>query len=80
MRQLSFEAFRNVITDALQVGREAVVRAASFVEDLRADSIQLVEMMLQMEESGIAFPIESAWEIETVGDAYRLYRAHAVPS
>jgi len=74
---ISFEAFRGMIADALQVNREKVVPEASFVEDLRADSIQLVEMMLHMEETGIEIPIESAWEIETVGDAYQLYRDHA---
>ena len=51
-----------------------VVREASFVDDLLADSIQLVELMLHMEEMGINIPMEAAWEVETVGDAYRLYR------
>lgn len=74
---VSFETFRSMIADALQVEREDVVREAAFVEDLHADSIQLVEMMMHMEELGIDIPIESAWEIQTVGDAYRLYRDHA---
>jgi acyl carrier protein len=77
---ISFECFRDIIARELQVEREKVVLEASFVEDLLADSIQLVEMMLCMEEAGISIPIESAWEIETVGDAYRLYRQHATPS
>jgi acyl carrier protein len=51
-----------------------VTREASFVDDLLADSIQLVELMLHMEEMGISIPMEAAWEVETVGDAYRLYR------
>jgi len=51
-----------------------VIREASFVDDLPADSIQLVELMLHMEEMGISIPMEAAWEVETVGDAYRLYR------
>jgi len=54
------------------------VREASFLDDLLADSIQMVELMLRMEEMGIGIPIETAWEIETVGDAYRLYKEHAV--
>ena len=45
--------------------------------DLRADSIQLVNLMLRMEELGIGIPLEAAWEVETVGDAYRLYRENA---
>lgn len=77
---VSFETFRAMIADALQLDSEDVVREASFVEDLQADSIQLVEMMMHMEEMGIDIPIESAWEIQTVGDAYRLYRDHAASS
>jgi acyl carrier protein len=77
---VSFEAFRDIIARELQVERETVVPEASFVQDLLADSIHLVEMMLCMEEEGIEIPIESAWEIETVGDAYELYRQHATVS
>jgi acyl carrier protein len=54
-----------------------LVDDASFVEDLMADSIKLVEMMLRMEEMGIDIPLESAWEVQTVGDAYRVYSEHA---
>jgi acyl carrier protein len=71
---ISFEAFRALIAEELQIEQEKVVREASFVEDLLADSIQLVGMMLRLEEMGIEIPLESAWEIETVGDAYALYR------
>jgi acyl carrier protein len=67
---ISFEAFRDIIAKELQVERQMVVPKASFVEDLLADSVQLVEMMLGMEEMGIEIPIESAWEIETAGEAY----------
>lgn len=77
---ISFETFCVMIADARQVEKEDVVSEASFVEDLRADSIQLVEMMLHVEDMGIEIPIESAWEIETMGDAYRLYRDHVTSS
>jgi acyl carrier protein len=43
-----------------------------------ADSIQLVELMLRMEEMGIKIPIEAAWEVQTVGDAYGVYRKSVV--
>lgn len=77
---VSFETFRDVIADALQLEKEKVVPEASFVEDLQADSIQLVEMMMHMEDRGIEIPIESAWEIQTVGDAYQLYERYATSS
>jgi acyl carrier protein len=75
-----FDTFRDIIASELRVDRRKVNREASFVEDLLADSIQLVEMMLHMEEMGIEIPIESAWEIETVGDAYELYKQRGTPS
>lgn len=77
---VSFETFRDIVAERLGVDKEKVVRESSFVEDLLADSIQLVELMLHMEEIGVEIPIDSAWEVETVGDAYELYRRHAASS
>ena len=76
--QITFEEFRRVIAHELQIDEERVVREASFVEDLFADSLKLVRLMLRMEELGIEIPMERAWEVETVGDAYQLYTAPAV--
>jgi len=75
--RISFEEFRRIIARELQIDESQVVGDASFVEDLMADSIKLVEMMLRMEELGIDIPLESAWEVQTVGDAYRVYSEHA---
>jgi acyl carrier protein len=75
--RISFEEFRRIIARELQIDESQVVGDASFVEDLMADSIKLVEMMLRMEEIGIDIPLESAWEVQTVGDAYRVYSEHA---
>jgi len=74
---IPFEKFRRLIAEALQVDESRVVPEASFIEDLLADSIKLVEMLLYMEEAGIELPIEEAWNIQTVGDAYQLYAGHA---
>jgi acyl carrier protein len=71
---MTFQEFRRIIARELQVDEEQVIREASFMEDLSADSIQLVSLMLRMEDLGIGIPLEAAWEIETVGDAYRLYQ------
>jgi acyl carrier protein len=75
---IPFEEFRRVIAQELQMEEGKIVREASLVNDLHADSIQLVELMLRMEEMGIEIPIEAAWDIETVGDAYQVYRRHVV--
>jgi acyl carrier protein len=73
---VSFDEFTQIIAQELQVDESKVVREASFTEDLLADSIQLVNMMLRLEEQGVSIPVEAAWEVETVGDAYRVYREH----
>ncbi|HEY74717.1 MAG TPA: acyl carrier protein [Thermoflexia bacterium] len=73
MPKITFEEFRRIIAEELDVDENLVVPEASFVEDLMADSIQLVEMMLRLEELGVSIPMEKAWQVRTVGDAYRLY-------
>lgn len=73
---ISFEEFRHLVAQELQVEESQVVPEASFVQDLFADSIRLVELMLRLEEEGIEIPLEEAWNVETVGDAYQLYTGH----
>lgn len=74
---ITFEEFRHVVAEELQVDEDKVVPEASFLEDLFADSLRLVQLMLRMEEMGISIPMERAWQIETVGDAYQLCTAQA---
>jgi acyl carrier protein len=69
----TFEQFQDIIARELMVPREKVVAEASFIEDLLVDSIRMVEMMLKLEEMGMSIPLEAAWSIETVGDAYQEY-------
>ncbi|MBC8446375.1 MAG: acyl carrier protein [Chloroflexi bacterium] len=77
---LTFEQFRDIIAKELMVAKEKVVPQASFIEDLLVDSIRMVEMMLKLEEMGMEIPLEAAWSIETVGDAYEQYAKHAQDS
>jgi len=74
---LSFEEFRAILAEELAIPLEQLVPGASFVQDLQVDSLALASMMLRLEELGVAIPLESAWEIQTVGDAYRTYLAGA---
>ena len=76
-KMLTFQEFRHIIARELQVDEGQVICEAAFMDDLSADSIQLVSLMLRMEDMGIGIPLEAAWEVETVGDAYRLYRENA---
>jgi acyl carrier protein len=68
---LTFEEFRSLIAEELQVDEEKVVPEASFFSDLCVDSIRMVDMMLRLEELGLNIPLEDAWQIETVEDAYQ---------
>jgi acyl carrier protein len=71
---IPFEGFKHIIAEELHVEESKIHQESSFVDDLLADSIQLVELMLRLEEMGITIPAEAAWEVETVGDAYRFYQ------
>ena len=70
---VSFEEFQHMLADVLQMDENQLTAEASFVNDLMVDSIKLVELMLGLEENGINIPLETAWDVETVGDAYRVY-------
>ncbi len=76
-RPISFEEFQHMLADVLQMDEGKLVPEASFVNDLMVDSIKLVELMLGLEENGINIPMEAAWDVQTVGDAYRVYKESA---
>jgi acyl carrier protein len=73
-KPISFEEFKHLLAEELNVEESKLVPEASFVTDLQVDSIKLVDMMLSLEELGIRIPMESAWDIQTVGDAYQVYK------
>ena len=73
-KPITFDEFKHMLADALQVEESKVIPEASFVSDLMVDSIKLVELMLGLEENGINIPMEAAWDVQTVGDAYRVYQ------
>jgi acyl carrier protein len=75
---LSFDEFRKLLAEELMLSEEKLTLEASLIQDLQVDSLALASMMLRMEEMGFDFPIESAWEMETVGDIYNMYKKHAV--
>jgi acyl carrier protein len=60
----------DLIVEQLGVSREEVVTKASFVDDLGADSLDIVELVMSMEESfDIEIPDEDAEKMQTIGDA-----------
>jgi acyl carrier protein len=68
---------REIIINELGVEPEKVTDEASFVEDLGADSLDTVELVMAFEEEfGIDIPDEDAEQMRTVGDAIQYLRKH----
>ncbi len=66
----TFERLRDIIADTLKVDKEKVTQEASFADDLKADSLDLVELIMAFEdEYGVEIPDEDAQKIRTVGQA-----------
>ena len=63
---------RGIIAEQLGVKLEEVTDGASFIEDLGADSLDTVELVMALEEEfGIEIPDEDAEKMVTVGDAIK---------
>ena len=63
---------RAIIAEQLGVKLEEVTDSASFIEDLGADSLDTVELVMALEEEfGIEIPDEDAEKMATVGDAIK---------
>jgi len=68
-----FAAFQKCAVEVLSVDAEKVTREARFAEDLDADSLDLVELVMALEEEfGVSVEEEELEGIETVGAAYDL--------
>ena len=75
---MEFERVKNVIVDQLSVDADEVTLEVSFVDDLGADSLDVVELIMGLEtEFDIEIPDEDAEKISTVGDAVEYIKSHA---
>ena len=71
------EKVKRIIADKLSVDIQEVVPEASFVDDLGADSLDLVELIMTMEEEfDIDIPDEDAEKMVTVQDAIEYTQSH----
>ncbi|MDD2393986.1 MAG: acyl carrier protein [Eubacteriales bacterium] len=65
-----FETVQSILADQLGVEPDQVTMDANFIDDLNADSLDIVELVMAMEqEFGISIPDDEAERIKTVGDA-----------
>jgi acyl carrier protein len=66
------ERVKKIVVEHLNVDQEKVTDGASFIEDLGADSLDTVELVMAFEEEfGIEIPDDAAESIVTVGDAVK---------
>ncbi|MDE6491904.1 MAG: acyl carrier protein [Lactobacillus sp.] len=72
-----FNKISAMIADNFDIGQDKITKDTDFTNDLDADSIDLVEFILQLEdEFGAEIPDEEAEKIKTVGDAVAYVKAH----
>jgi acyl carrier protein len=78
MAQSSEDRLKKIIADQLSVNEDDVVPKASFIDDLNADSLDLVELIMSLEEEfGVKISDEDAAKILTVQDAMDYLQEHA---
>ena len=77
-REEVFERIREHLATELEVSPERIGDSTRFREDLEADSLDLVELVVELEDSyGVRIPDEEAAKILTVGQAADFVASHA---
>jgi acyl carrier protein len=74
------EKVKDIIVEQLGVNPEQVTSQASFIEDLGADSLDIVELVMAFEEEfSVEVPDEDAEKLQTVGDVIKYIEERAKP-
>ena len=79
-----YERVKAIVVDKLRVDEDQVHESASFVDDLKADSLDLVELIMAFEEefstdnSAVEISDEDAANIHTIADAVTYLKDHGV--
>lgn len=72
-----FDRVKKIIADQLGLDANEIKMESSFVDDLGADSLDIVELIMALEEEfDIEFPDEDAEKVKTVGDVVAYIKAH----
>ena len=78
MATFSEDKVKEIIAKELEVEAKQLTPEAKFIEDLGADSLDIVELVMALEEEfGIDIPDEDADKLKTVGDAMNYLKSHA---
>jgi acyl carrier protein len=73
MSEENFDRFKKCAIEVLDVAEDKITKEASFADDLDADSLDLVELVMALEEEfDVAVDEEELEGIDTVGKAYEL--------
>lgn len=74
----TFEKVKKIVVEKLSVPEEKVTEDAAFINDLGADSLDVVEFIMEVEkEFNITIPDEEAAKLEKVSDAVKYIDAHS---
>ena len=77
MAAFSEDRVKEIIAKELEVDIKQLAGEAKFIEDLGADSLDIVELVMALEEEfGIDIPDEDADKLKTVGDAMNYLKSH----
>ncbi|MCR3759328.1 acyl carrier protein [Clostridium felsineum] len=72
-----FEKVKDVIADQLGIDASEIKMESSFIDDLGADSLDIVELIMALEEEfDIEMPDEEAEKVSSVGDVVNYIKAH----
>ncbi len=78
MATFSEDKVKEIIAKELEVDVKQLTPEAKFIEDLGADSLDIVELVMALEEEfGVDIPDEDADKLKTVGDAMKYLQEHA---
>ena len=73
------EKMKEIIADQLSVDADSITEASSFKEDLGADSLDLFELVMALEdEYNIEIPAEELTDLETVGDVIEYLKGRGI--